>query len=66
MQQQPLDQSGYYQMQLEMMYANNQTLVLPMVTMPNNTKLSIENPVTFTGAEAKVDNICEDLTQTSI
>ena len=53
-------------MQLEMMHANSQTLVLPMVTMPNNTKLSIENPVTFTGAEAKVDNICEDLTQTSI
>ena len=42
---------------LRILYATDQTMMLPTVEKIDDDKLRIENPITFAGAEVKIDNI---------
>ena len=50
--------------QLETLHTNYQIPVLPMVTIHNDTKLSIENPLTFNGKKVNIETISHGGTYT--
>ena len=52
-------------LELQSLHANDQTLTLPVVAVPNGVKLRIKNPITYTGAKVSIENISHSGTYTN-